>query len=224
MDKLSRKLALAQALRHFVRKGPQMKCDFFPEPRQAKEKLRQSMRETLRAMGPALRAEASLVLCTLAGQLPAFAEAKCIALYSPLPTEPDIRPLIEEAWAHGKQVVLPRMIRNGKRPELEWHAVGEWGDVVEPVPLGLREPDPIICARVHPGEVDCAFIPGVAFDGRGFRLGRGGGYYDCFLSGVRTDLPRFGLMFSCQRVLQVPHEPHDQALPCVVTEDGMVKF
>src|SRR5260221_5408752 len=178
MDKLSRKLALAQALRHFVWKEPQMKCDFFPEPRQAKENLRQSMRETLRAMGPALRAEASLVLCTLAAQLPAFTEAKCVALYSPLPTEPDVRPLIEEAWAQGKRVVLPRMIRNGPHPELEWHGVGEWGDVVEPVPLGLREPDPVICPRGHPSEINGGFIPGGAFDGQRFQLVRGGGCYD----------------------------------------------
>ncbi len=88
-----------------------------------------------------------------------------------------------------------------------------------PGPLGLREPDPLRCPRVAVKEIDCAFVPGLAFDHDGFRLGRGGGFYDYFLSRVPAGLPCLGLMFAGQRVEKVPREPHDHALRTYITEE-----
>lgn len=190
----------------------------------AKESMRRSIRTELRALTTAFRAEASLVICETAAELPAFAQGDCVAFFAPLASEPDIHPLIEEAWAHGKRVVLPRMLKNGTHPRLEWRSVSSWSEVIEPGPFGLREPDPTLCPRVETNELTCAFIPGMAFDEDGFRLGRGGGYYDCFLSQAPAGLPRFGLMFGCQRVPKVPREAHDQKLPGVITEDGFFRF
>jgi 5-formyltetrahydrofolate cyclo-ligase len=190
----------------------------------AKEKLRRGMRARLRGMGPALHAEASLVISQAAANLPAFFKSRCVALFAPLPSEPDIHPLIEEAWAQRKRVVLPLMIRRGSVPELDWHEIANWDDVVVPGPFGLREPDPLRCPRVPPAELDCVFVPGVAFDSEGFRLGRGGGFYDRFLSQAPPALPCIGLMFSLQKVSLVPREPHDQPLRSVITEDGLVAF
>ncbi len=186
-----------------------------------KEDLRRSMRERLREMSPAAHAEASLVICQTASHQAAFGKAKCIALFAPLPSEPDVRLLIEEAWAEGKRVALPLMIKQKTGPQLDWHSVSSWEEVVVPGPFGLREPDPLRCPRVRMEEIDCAFVPGVAFDHAGYRLGRGGGFYDYFLSHARADLPRFGVMFGCQRVAAVPREAHDQALPACITEEKM---
>jgi len=215
---------LAQPFVHLGANRPIMKRDFSSEIRQAKEDLRRTLRALLREMTPADRATASLEMCRIAAQLPAFIEARCVALFAPLPSEPDIHPLIEEAWAQGKRVVLPRMIQDDSHPRLEWRAVVQWGEVIEPGPFGLREPDPSLCSLVEAQEVNCVFVPGLAFDDQGFRLGRGGGFYDYFLGHAPTDLPRFGLMFRCQRVAAVPREPHDQALPVVITEDGLTSF
>jgi len=201
-----------------------MKRDFSSATHLAKEEMRHVLRARLRKITPACRAEASLEMCRIAAQLPAFVQARCVALFASLPSEPDIHPLIEEAWAHGKRVVLPHMIQNDSPPRLAWYAVNHWEEVIEPGPFGLREPDPAVCPLVDAREVECVFVPGLAFDDEGFRLGRGGGFYDFFLSQVPTDLPRFGLMFGCQRVTAVPREPHDQALPAVITEDGLTSF
>lgn len=199
-----------------------MKRDFSPHP--AKEQLRREMRGILRGLSPARHAENSLVLCQLAAHLPAFTGSRCVALFAPLPSEPDICPLIEEAWAEGKRVALPLMIKQGTTPQLDWHEVTSWDEVVVPGPFGLREPDPLRCPRIPIAELDCVFVPGVAFDQEGFRLGRGGGFYDAFLDLAPSTLTRVGLMFSCQQVSAVPREPHDQALPCVMTEKGLVSF
>jgi 5-formyltetrahydrofolate cyclo-ligase len=190
----------------------------------AKEKLRREMRARLREMSSALCAEASLVICQTAANQPAFRESRCVALFAPLPSEPDIHPLVEEAWAQGKRVVLPLMIRHGSTPKLDWHEVTSWDDVVVPGPFGLREPDPLRCRRVPIVELDCVFVPGVAFDDKGFRLGRGGGYYDSFLSSAPVTLPCIGLMFSLQKVPLVPREPHDQSLRRMITEEGAEQF
>jgi len=189
-----------------------------------KETLRREMRARLLAMEPALHAEASLVICQAAANLPAFIESQCVALFAPLPSEPDIHPLIEEAWAQGKQVVLPLMLKRGSTPELDWHRVANWNEVVVQGPMGLREPDPLHCPRIPIEQLDCVFVPGVAFDQDGFRLGRGGGFYDCFLDQAPSTLPCVGLMFSLQQIPAVPRESHDQALRSVITEDGVVSF
>jgi 5-formyltetrahydrofolate cyclo-ligase len=190
----------------------------------AKEKLRREMRAHLRGMSPDLHAETSLVICQIAANLPAFLKSRCVALFAPLPSEPDVHPLIEEAWAQGKRVALPLMIKHGSVPELDWHEVTSWDDVVVPGPFGLREPDPLRCPRIPIAELDCVFVPGVAFDHEGFRLGRGGGFYDSFLSQAPATLPCIGLMFSLQKIPLVPREPHDQALRRVITEDGLVNL
>ena len=187
-----------------------------------KEKLRREMRARLREMDPATHAEASLVICQVAANLPAFLKSRCVALFAPLPSEPDIHPLIEEAWAQGKRVVLPLMIKHGSIPELDWHEVTSWDDVVILGPFGLREPDPLRCPRVPQAELDCVFVPGLAFDHEGFRLGRGGGFYDRFLS--TATMPSIGLFFERQKVERVPREAHDQRLRSVITEDALLTF
>lgn len=192
--------------------------------RKTKEAVRRSMRERLREFAPALHAEASLLICQTAVHLPAFEQARCVALFAPLPSEPDVRLLAEEAWAEEKRVVLPLMIKHADGPQLDWHEVAGWDDLTMAGPFGLREPDPLRCPRVCLAEIDCAFVPGMAFDQRGVRLGRGGGFYDYFLNRAPASLVRFGMMFECQRTENLPHEPHDHALPAVITETGVTSF
>jgi len=201
-----------------------MKRDSSPPARPAKQALRREMRLRLRELSPEAHAEASLRICQQAAHLPEFAEAESVALFAPLPSEPDINPLIEEAWADGKRVVMPRMKMGVGKPVLEWFVVIDWSELVEAAPFGLREPNAGLCKQVATGELDCAFIPGLAFDEEGFRLGRGGGYYDYFLSEAPPRLARIGLMFSCQAVAKVPREGHDARLPKVLTEEGLSTF
>jgi 5-formyltetrahydrofolate cyclo-ligase len=199
-----------------------MKPNKLPGATGLKKMLRRQMRTRLAAMSPEERAYASLEICRRAGELPAFREAKSVALFAPLATEPDIHPLIEEAWARGKQVVFPLMSREDDVPRLAWYAVKAWNEVVVNGPFGVREPEPALCARVNPLELDCIFVPGLAFDARGDRLGRGGGYYDVALTEFDVGTPRIGLMFACQQTESIPRDTHDQMVEVVVTETGLL--
>ena len=70
--------------------------------------------------------------------------------------------------------------------------------------------------------MDWALIPGLAFDMRCYRLGRGGGHYDRLLPRLRAESPRWALGFDCQIVPELPIEPHDAQLDGIATPSRMI--
>jgi 5-formyltetrahydrofolate cyclo-ligase len=85
---------------------------------------------------------------------------------------------------------------------------------------GTREPAADAATRVSLEEAAAVFVPGVAFDKGGARLGRGGGFYDRLLAHPRFAARRIAVCFACQLVERVPVEPHDAEVDEIVTEDG----
>ncbi|MCK0166038.1 5-formyltetrahydrofolate cyclo-ligase [Jannaschia sp. S6380] len=67
---------------------------------------------------------------------------------------------------------------------------------------------------------DVLIVPLVGFDGRGGRLGYGGGFYDRTLAGLGGGLV-VGLALEAQRLDAVPSEATDVPLPWIVTEAGV---
>ena len=88
---------------------------------------------------------------------------------------------------------------------------------------GLLEP------RIHPGTdglrggFDLVVVPGMAFDAKGRRLGRGCGYYDRFLFGIAGGAMTVGLAFSLQLLPEVPVDAWDVPVDVVVTEEGVIR-
>ena len=126
---------------------------------------------------------------------------------------------------------LPAVIAGGKRIVVPWcrPETGELGlfrlDHVDELAVGahgILEPRSDLRTRadrlVMPAEIDLAFVPGVAFDRTGGRLGQGRGYYDRLLANVRADAVLVGLAFDAQIVAAVPADPHDVGMDVVVTE------
>ena len=71
------------------------------------------------------------------------------------------------------------------------------------------------------------FIPCLAFDNRGFRLGYGGGYYDRTLARFRNNNNRFvsiGYAFEGQKIPVVPTDKFDMKLDYVITEKMLYTF
>lgn len=116
---------------------------------------------------------------------------------------------------------FPRSYENG---QMEFFAVKDANDPDEFVTgrFGLREPGPE-ATLVAPGEIALCFVPMVAFDAGGFRLGQGKGYYDRFLEKFHGK--KVGVGFSWQEAAgHIPVEPHDQPLEIIVTERGIRSF
>jgi 5-formyltetrahydrofolate cyclo-ligase len=80
--------------------------------------------------------------------------------------------------------------------------------------FGIREPG-LHCREIRLNQLDLVLVPGLAFDPRGRRLGRGKGYYDRVLSAARGVF--CGVAFDQQIVGEVPVAPHDASVSCILT-------
>ena len=112
----------------------------------------------------------------------------------------------------GHRIALPRLLAEDGAMRFAEHTdpLGE-SDLVEG-PHGIMQPADS-AADIVP---DVLFVPLLAFDEAGRRLGQGGGYYDRWIADHREVL-RIGLAWDTQRIDEVPSEPHDMALHLVVT-------
>ena len=142
-----------------------------------------------------------------------------VAIYSPQGSEFDPRPLADWFATQGVTVALPTIVAEGQ-PLL----FRRLGDVLEPdTVFGIHQPlahEPI----VHP---DVIFVPLLAFDRTGGRLGQGKGFYDRTLAAQRLRRPpplAIGLAFTDQQVERVPTGPFDQRLDGVLTETAYLDF
>jgi 5-formyltetrahydrofolate cyclo-ligase len=145
--------------------------------------------------------------------------------------EPDIEPVLRWIWSTGRPLLLPRVKDAGGAMEA---CLVTAPDQLAPGAFSLLEPAPDIPAYGRPQDIPLMLLPGLAFDGNGYRLGYGGGYYDRFLerlrllrraAGMTPDLPElWAASFEFQRVPRVPAEPHDMPVSRLVTEAGVYEF
>jgi 5-formyltetrahydrofolate cyclo-ligase len=87
--------------------------------------------------------------------------------------------------------------------------------------FGIREPE-TWCGEIELNRLDFTLVPGVAFDLQGRRLGRGKGFYDQMLAAVRGTT--CGVAFDEQIVGEVPVEPHDTRVNCILTPTRWIEL
>ncbi len=183
-----------------------------------KNALRANARAALAALAPAERAERSRQFIARLRDLPAFRLARRALLYAPLPTEPDIDPLWMMGSVADKQCAYPRV--EGVATRLYYvHGLNE----LEPTRWGLREPLMLAAREADLADLDVVLVPGLAFDARGGRLGRGGGFYDRLLAGRGKRTILVGCCFAFQRSGEdLPLAPHDVLMDFVLTDEGVL--
>ena len=177
-----------------------------------KASLRDQIRARLQKLSAAERAAASTSLCARLREQPVWSAARFVLLFALLPDEPDLWPILNEAIAAGKSVALPAFAP-GTNGYLARQIIDPVRDLVAGR-FGIREPLPA-CPEVLLNRLDLVLVPGIAFDVRGGRLGRGRGFYDRLLAGVRG--PKCGVAFEEQIVEAVPVGPLDIRLNCILT-------
>jgi 5-formyltetrahydrofolate cyclo-ligase len=143
-------------------------------------------------------------------RLPGWSGARTVLLYvTAFDDEIGTGPMLAIALDAGRRVVLPRVDRSEHR--LRLHAVRDPRRDLTSGVLGIPEPSATL-PEVPAEAIDWALIPGVAFDERGYRLGRGAGFYDRLLPSMRPDCPCWALCLGPQLVPGLPVEPHDVPL------------
>lgn len=179
-----------------------------------KAQLREQLRARRHALDASTQRDAGLHLAAFATQIPAWADARHIALYLPNDGEIDTGPLLEHARQQRKTVLLPVISGNSLQ-------FAVWDSATPLINNRYNIPEPHADAeRLTPAAIDIIFLPLVGWDQSGGRLGMGGGFYDRSLAGVVGPL-RVGLAHRCQQVASVPRDNLDVTLDFVATDSAL---
>ncbi len=178
------------------------------------------MRTRLATLTAAQRAEWSTAACARLIRSVAFARASRVMLYMPMRSEVDVISVALEAFRLGKSVCVPRV--DGSRKNMNAVETTSFDDEsMDSDSLGVRAPK--VGQEIPHEEIDLVIVPGVAFDMHGFRLGRGGGYYDRYLARFSRNTATIGVCFDVQFVEEIPTEPTDIAVHAVVSDRRAVQ-
>lgn len=193
----------------------------------AKQALRIEMASRRDELSEEERAEHSKKACGYASEIMKRLQLQSMMIYVPFRSELDSRPLIEWAWREGVHVIVPRSMPEDRSMEL--YELKAWNELVTGA-YGIWEPDPSRSHKWMYGNPDVIWVPGLAFDRTGGRLGYGGGYYDRLSDRLgeggqdKTHQTReplwMGIAYEVQVVEHVPMEDHDRVLDGLVTERG----
>lgn len=182
------------------------------EQQKSKKELRRSLLEQAGSLPESVLAASDRAIAARLSALPGYQRAASLFIYVSVKREPDTRQLIEAALAQGKKVAVPLCRTGGRMEARQIQSLSQ----LRPAAFGLLEPQES-AGVVPPEEIDFVVVPCVACDQKGRRLGYGGGYYDRYLAQSR------GWFVAClcreeMLVEQLPAEPHDILMPCIVTE------
>lgn len=184
-----------------------------------KAQMRQHLRTRLMELTDDQRATSSKKACRYLINTDQFKRASVVMFYLSLPHEIDVTPAILHAWQHEKIVAVPKVSWQQRHMIPVEITSLETGVATEAV--GLR--NPITGAPVPPEDIDLVVTPGLAFDKKGHRLGRGGAYYDRFFDSNKLGACKCGFAFSRQIVENVPVDNHDESMDLLVTETGVIQ-
>ncbi len=132
-----------------------------------------------------------------------FKQAKTVMFYMSFGGEVDTADMIKAAQKLGKIVVVPVCGRNRMMSPC---LLKDRGTLLRG-PYGIREP--ALKKPVNLKSLDLVIVPGLAFDKKGRRLGRGKGYYDRFLPNIPEHSVAVGLAYDFQILPFIPTTKHD---------------
>lgn len=133
---------------------------------------------------------------------------KVVAVFAALPGEVDLRLLpgqMDRVW------VFPKVVGE----DLIFYQVKDFEKDLEKGAYGIPEPKEKL-RKVAISEIDVFLCPGLGFDLKGGRIGRGKGYYDRILERARPDALKLGVCFGYQLVDEIVMEEHDVRMNGVI--------
>ncbi|MEG0876653.1 MAG: 5-formyltetrahydrofolate cyclo-ligase [Oscillospiraceae bacterium] len=182
-----------------------------------KIRLRDEIKSRIRALSPEYLAESDLAIFQSLLSLPEFISAPRVFAYFSIGHEVDTRRLIQYCEKIGKPLALPVDLT-----ELSM-SFALIDCPLENLPRGLFNiPEPRAGAlRASPNADDIILVPALCYDSRGYRLGRGGGYYDRFLASC----PAFSLGLCREALLvpKVPTEDFDLSVNCLISDKRIAR-
>jgi 5-formyltetrahydrofolate cyclo-ligase len=187
-----------------------------------RRELRQRLAERRRALSPPQRIAAAQGLRRSLEHLPEYHTDKRVAGYWACDGELPLNLVIPPLATRGQQFLLPLIGQDNLLRFAPWSA----GDPVQPNRFGIPEP-----VTPHewfaPFQLDLVFVPLLAFDRRGNRLGYGGGYYDRSFAFLKDQLRPtepllVGIAYDFQELPQIDPERWDVSLDFIATDRELI--
>ncbi len=147
--------------------------------------------------------------------------AKTVAAYLSLATEPSTKQIIAELVANGVRVLVPAVAESHS---MRWYEFDSKS--ITKGKLGFAEPDAANLPEADLSAAEIIFLPALAVDMQGGRLGRGGGYYDRALAGelASPSQIKVALVYDEEVFAQLPSEQHDVAVDLAITDKRLIEF
>ena len=184
----------------------------------SKHRLRSLHKTQRQTHTPAERIDASVRISSSILAWPPYREAKCIAIYQAIQGEIDLSCIWKSALSEGKSCAFPAINEDQTLSFLPATA----STVFAKNRFGIAEPTLPRTQALPPHLIDIIFLPLVAFDAHGTRLGMGGGYYDRTLADVRRRPPLLvGIAYDAQRQPLIEADAWDVPMDLVITERTM---
>lgn len=183
-----------------------------------KAALRSEFRSRRAALSNEIRAERNQMLWgQIFSKLEALKTAKTLLFYFPLPREISLLPVFHYARERGIPCAFPRC--GEATGDMDFYFVSSL-DELECSRYGIREPK-ASAEKVTDFSEAVVFVPALAFDRAGYRLGYGGGYYDRFLAA--HDILSVGITYESFLNDSLPRDQYDQAVDLTATEKGIYR-
>jgi 5-formyltetrahydrofolate cyclo-ligase len=141
---------------------------------------------------------------------------RVVCAYVPCGTEPGSVEFVEAIAAACAELLLP--VVTGASP-LDWSEY-TGPDSLAPAAFGLLEPIGPRLGAAAISRADVIFVPALAVDRKGVRLGRGGGHYDRSLPLARPEARLIAVVRDGEIVDDLPSEPHDIRVGWTLTPHG----
>ncbi len=180
-----------------------------------KSKIRKEIKQKVNKQDDAQRLRKSYLIKEKLFNLAEFKRARCIMFYIATDEEVETSFMIGAAQKIGKKIAVPTILVREKR--MIASILKDLKTELAPGPYGILQPKREYLRPAPKSKIDLVVVPGLAFDRRGKRLGRGRGYYDKFLASLSAHIPRIGLAFDFQVLNDLPAFSHDISVTKVIS-------
>lgn len=180
-----------------------------------KDEIRAIVKERRCTLGADWFVQVSARIQNAAVELVRFKEAEIVCAYMALPHEVQTDVIFKAVWDSGKKLCVPALRSDGCR-----YALSELLPDTRVIEGGGGVFEPEAPRWIDINDVDIAFVPGVAFDHAGGRIGHGCGHIDRMLvERTKKKLFKVGLAYQFQLFEEVPQSEFDVRMDLVVSEE-----
>jgi len=149
-----------------------------------------------------------------------FMESQVSFMHTSASGEIPMERIIRKALHIEKTIVLP--VFTDAKNAFHLCKIIDYDKDLQPNAGDVLEPDPEKCKKISLDEIDIAFIPGLAFDDKGGRIGFGNNYYTKLITRLPETCRKVSLAFEEQIVDQIQMDSRKHTVDIIITDKRVI--